>query len=83
MKVKMKMPDLSANEEEIEVVRWLVAPGQAVQRGQALLEVQTDKAVMEVECIANGTLAEICAAPEAKVTVGQVIAVIEMTESLT
>ena len=81
MKVKMKMPDLSANEEEIEVVRWLVAPGDAIARGQPLLEVQTDKAVMEVEAIATGILAETCAEPTAKIQVGQVIAVIEVKET--
>jgi pyruvate/2-oxoglutarate dehydrogenase complex dihydrolipoamide acyltransferase (E2) component len=77
MKVKMKMPDLSANEAETTVIEWLVQPGQRVKRGQPLLTVQTDKAVVEVESIATGTLVEACAAPEAEVTVGQVIAVIE------
>jgi pyruvate/2-oxoglutarate dehydrogenase complex dihydrolipoamide acyltransferase (E2) component len=77
----MKMPDLSANEAEIAVVRWLIETGQPVKRGQPLVEVQTDKAVMEVEAIATGTLAEICAKPEENVKVGQVIAVIEVTET--
>lgn len=77
MKVRMKMPDLSANEAEIRVVRWLVEVGQAVERGQALLEVETDKAVMEVECIAAGTLEEACAAADEQVEVGHIIAVIE------
>jgi pyruvate/2-oxoglutarate dehydrogenase complex dihydrolipoamide acyltransferase (E2) component len=77
MILKMKMPDLSANEAVIKVVRWLVEPGQRVQRGQALLEVETDKAEMEVEAIATGVLTEACAAPDQEVEVGQVIAVIE------
>ena len=80
MKVKMKMPDLSANEAEITVIRWLIEPGRRVQRGQALVEVQTDKAAMEVEAIATGTLVETCAAPEESVTVGQVLAVIEVED---
>lgn len=80
MKVKMKMPDLSANEAEIKITEWLVEPGQAVRRGQSLLEVETDKATVEVECIANGILAEQCAEPETMVTVGQVIAVIEVED---
>jgi len=81
MKVKMKMPDLSANEGEIKVVRWLLEPGQSVQRGQPLLEVETDKAAMEVESIASGILRETCAAPDEDVPVGQVIAVIETADS--
>ena len=78
MKLKMKMPDLSANEAEIKVVKWLIEPGQPVKRGQPLLEVETDKATMEVESIANGILVEICAAVEQQVTVGKVIAVIDV-----
>ncbi|MEW6753813.1 MAG: biotin/lipoyl-containing protein [Candidatus Latescibacterota bacterium] len=77
MKVKMKMPDLSANEDQVRVVRWLVEPGQPLKRGQALLEVETDKAVVEVEAITSGTLQETCVAAEEEVTVGAVIAVIE------
>lgn len=77
MKLKMKMPDLSANEAEITVIRWLIEPGTPVRRGQSLLEVQTDKAVVEVEAIADGVLCETCAAPDEVVAVGQVIAVIE------
>jgi len=80
MKLKMKMPDLSANEAEIEVVRWLIEPGQAVKRGQPLVEVQTDKAVVEVEALATGVLVEHCVAPGAVVTVGQAIAVLEIAE---
>lgn len=76
MKVGMKMPDLSANEGEIKIVRWLVEPGQPVRRGQALLEVETDKAVMEVEAIASGVLGQTCAGPDEEVAVGTVIAVI-------
>lgn len=81
MKIKMKMPDLSANEAEIKVVRWLVEPGQPVRRGQALLEVETDKAIMEVEAIASGILCETWAIPDEKVAVGQIIGVIEVGDA--
>ena len=81
MRIKIKMPDLAANEAEIEVIRWLVERGQPVKRGQPLVEVQTDKAAMEVESIAAGILAGTCVAPEEKVAVGQVIAVIEASDS--
>lgn len=76
----MKMPDLSATEAEISIIRWLVEPGQPVKRGQPLVEVQTDKAAVEVEALASGILAETCAAPEQNVEVGQVIAVIEVQD---
>jgi pyruvate/2-oxoglutarate dehydrogenase complex dihydrolipoamide acyltransferase (E2) component len=80
MKLKMKMPDLSANEAEIKIVKWLIEPGQPVKRGQALLEVETDKATVEVESIASGVLVEIYAKVEQKVTVGEVIAAIAVAD---
>lgn len=80
MDVNMKMPDLATNEGvELGVARWLVEIGQQVKRGQALLEVETDKAVQEVECIANGTLGKIHVAAGEKVPVGTIIATIEVS----
>jgi pyruvate/2-oxoglutarate dehydrogenase complex dihydrolipoamide acyltransferase (E2) component len=80
MKLNMKMPDLSVNEAELTVVKWLINPGQPIKRGQPLLEVETDKAIVEVESIASGILVEICAAAKQKVTTGQVIAVIDESD---
>ena len=74
MMVGMKMPDLAATESQIKVVQWLVEVGGTVERGQPLLEVETDKAAMEVECIASGVLREIRAQPDEEVEVGTVIA---------
>ena len=73
------MPDLAATEgSDISVKRWLIAVGMPVKRGQPLLEVETDKATMEVESLATGVLAEILARPYEKVAVGRVIAQIEV-----
>ena len=75
----MKMPDLATNEgTELGVTRWLAEVGQAVRRGQPLLEVETDKAVQEVECIATGVLQAIHAEPGQKVLVGTIIATIKV-----
>jgi pyruvate/2-oxoglutarate dehydrogenase complex dihydrolipoamide acyltransferase (E2) component len=72
------MPDLAATEgSDIVVKRWLIEVGAPVKRGQPLLEVETDKATMEVESIATGVLTATCAQAEEKVAVGQVIATIE------
>jgi pyruvate/2-oxoglutarate dehydrogenase complex dihydrolipoamide acyltransferase (E2) component len=79
MDVNLKMPDLATNEgAELGITRWLIEPGQPVKRGQALLEVETDKAVQEVECVANGTLKTIHVPAGQKVTVGTVIATIKV-----
>ncbi len=74
----MKMPDLATVDSDITVVRWLVEGGQSVRRGEPLLEVETDKALMEAEAIATGTLKAVRAQPGDAVAAGEVIAVIEV-----
>jgi pyruvate dehydrogenase E2 component (dihydrolipoamide acetyltransferase) len=80
MDIKMKMPDLATNDGvELGIAQWLVQVGQPVKRGQPLLEVETDKAVQEVECIANGILKAVHANPGDKVPVGAVIATLAVS----
>ena len=74
----MKMPDLATTDSAIKVIRWLVTPGQPVQRGQALLEVETDKATMEVESIATGVFKQPLAQPGDTLLAGQALAAIEV-----
>ncbi len=76
MEIEFKMPDLATTDSEIKVIRWLVETGQPVKRGQVLLEVETDKATMEVESIATGWLKAICARPGDALSAGQLLAVI-------
>jgi pyruvate/2-oxoglutarate dehydrogenase complex dihydrolipoamide acyltransferase (E2) component len=77
MNVNMKMPDLATNAgTELGIARWIVEVGHPVKRGQAILEVETDKAVQEVECIATGVLQAIHVPAGEKVAVGTIIATI-------
>ena len=79
MNVNMKMPDLATNDGvELGIARWLVKIGQSVKRGQPILEVETDKAVQEVESIVNGVLVKIHVDAGQKVAVGAIIATIKM-----
>lgn len=79
MEVKMKMPDLSTTEgTDIAIVQWLVDVGDPVTRGQVILEVETDKAVQEIESITNGTLTAKLVEPKQRVAVGEFIAAIEV-----
>jgi pyruvate dehydrogenase E2 component (dihydrolipoamide acetyltransferase) len=79
MDVKMKMPDLSTTEgSDITIVKWLVDVGTPVERGQIILEVETDKAVQEIEALVTGTLAAKHVQPKDSVAVGQFIATIEV-----
>jgi pyruvate dehydrogenase E2 component (dihydrolipoyllysine-residue acetyltransferase) len=70
------MPALGMAQETGKVLRWLKAEGDAVQKGEPLLEIETDKVTVEVEAPATGTLAALSAAEGADVPVGQVIAVV-------
>ena len=77
MDVKMKMPDLATNEGELlGIERWNVDVGEPVKRGQVILEVETDKALQEVECITTGVLKAIHVQPGQEVPVGTIIATI-------
>ena len=61
-----KMPKLGMDMEEGVVARWLKAEGDAVKKGEALAEIETDKSSVEVESPASGTILKLyCAEDEA------------------
>ena len=72
----IKMPDLATTGSAVRILRWLVKPSEAVTRGQPLLEVETDKAAMEVESIVTGTLVSTHFAEGDEVSAGAVMAVV-------
>jgi len=76
----MKMPDLATTGGTMKVGEWKVVPGEAVKRGQVILEVETDKALTDVECITNGVLREQLVQPGEDVLAGDAIAVIEVQQ---
>lgn len=73
------MPQLGMAQDAGKIVAWLKAPGDAVAKGDALFEVETDKATMEVEAQAAGYLTGVVAGEGDDVPVGQVIARISDT----
>lgn len=70
------MPVLGMAQDSGVVVQWLVADGQAVKEGDPLLEVETDKAVVEVPAMASGVLAHVTAGEGDEVPTGTVIAML-------
>jgi len=74
MTTVLTLPRLGETMEEGRVVAWNVAPGDAFRRGDVLLEVETDKTVVEVPALADGVLAEIVAGDGVTVRVGDPIA---------
>jgi pyruvate dehydrogenase E2 component (dihydrolipoamide acetyltransferase)/2-oxoisovalerate dehydrogenase E2 component (dihydrolipoyl transacylase) len=65
------LPPVGEGLLEVELVRWLVRPGDAVTRGQSLAEVMSDKANMEVPSPFAGTVTALGATEGTKVKVGQ------------
>ncbi|MEA3334982.1 MAG: dihydrolipoamide acetyltransferase family protein [Chloroflexota bacterium] len=76
MATSVIMPKLEMSQETATVIEWLVEEGQAVDKGAALLEVETDKITVEVESPASGLLAGICVQSGEVVPVTSVIAYI-------
>jgi TPP-dependent pyruvate/acetoin dehydrogenase alpha subunit len=74
--VNLKMPDLSTTGSPIKVIRWLVEVGDLVERGQPVVEVETDKATMEVEALGSGTLLKQLVPVGSEASAGDVLAVI-------
>ena len=70
------LPKLGMNQEEGEVVSWLVSEGAEVTMGQPIVEVETDKATVELESTATGVLARIVAGEGDIVPINGVLAVI-------
>jgi pyruvate dehydrogenase E2 component (dihydrolipoamide acetyltransferase) len=81
MDVEIKMPDLATTDDSVTLLRWLIAVGQPVKRGQPLFEIETDKATMDVESVAEGVLASVHAEPGSLILVGQVIAVVSSEQA--
>src|SRR5436305_14402172 len=70
------MPMLGMAQETGKVLRWLKQDGDAVTKGEPLLEVETDKVTVEIEAPADGTLAAVRVPEGTEVPVGEVIALV-------
>lgn len=74
MAISVVMPALELTQETGKLVSWRKKEGEAVTKGETLLEVETDKAVVEVEALADGFLAGIKANVGDVIPVGRTIA---------
>ena len=71
--LEFKLPELGENIEQGDVVRVAVKPGDTISDGQTLIELETDKAVVEVPSSVSGTVKEVLVREGQKAKVGQVI----------
>ena len=76
MITEITMPSMGADMTEGTVVKWLKSEGDAVQRGDKIAEIETDKTVVEMEVYTEGTLRKIIVDSGTKVPVGELIAFI-------
>src|SRR5262249_24928956 len=76
MALEFRFPDVGEGIHEGEIVRWLVKEGDRVRLDQPLVEVETDKAVVEIPAPRAGTVLRVAAAEGQKIQVGEVLVVI-------
>src|SRR5258708_33910471 len=75
--IEFKLPELGENIEQGDLVRLMISPGASVSRGQAVMELETDKAVVEVPSSVSGTVQELRVKECEKIKVGQVMFTVE------
>jgi pyruvate dehydrogenase E2 component (dihydrolipoyllysine-residue acetyltransferase) len=76
MPTNVIMPALGVAQQTGTLLKWLKAEGELVSKGEPLMEIETDKATVEIEAPASGVLAQVIAHPGDEVPVGNRIALI-------
>ncbi len=77
MPTEFKLPELGENIESGDLVRLMIKPGASIAEGEPVMELETDKAVVEVPSSVSGTIGEIRVKEGDKLSVGQVIFTVE------
>src|SRR5438105_1471421 len=76
MTIEITVPTLGESVTEATVAKWLKQPGDAIERDEPVVELETDKVTLEVPAPAAGTLGEIRAGEGANVPVGAILGII-------
>lgn len=74
MATPIRVPALAQTSDELRLTAWLKTEGEQVTEGEPLFEAETDKAELEVEATASGTLLRCLAGPGETVSIGTVVA---------
>src|SRR5438128_4144220 len=74
---EFRLPELGENIEQGDLVRLMISPGAKISEGQAVMELETEKAVVEVPSSVSGVVKEVLVKQGEKVKVGQVIFTVE------
>ncbi len=78
--VEMKLPELGENIEAADVLNVLVKTGDIIEKDQGIIEIETDKATIEVPSTLSGKVVDIMIKPGEKAKVGQVILKVETSD---
>lgn len=77
MKIEIKVPQQGLTVDYVTLIQWKVALGQKVTKNMPVAEIESEKATLDVECPADGMVAEIIAQPQEELVIGQVMGYIE------
>src|SRR5436190_13003258 len=77
MSIELKIPAVGESVQEVQIGRWLKQPGEEVQEDQSVVELETDKASLEVPAPRSGVLEKILKKEGETVSVGEVIGYIQ------
>jgi len=77
MSIKVNLPKSGMGIEEGTIVRWLKRAGERVEKGEVIVEVETAKAIQEVEAPVGGTLSRILVPEGTAAAVNTTLALIE------
>ena len=81
MTIEIRVPQLPESVSDATLVNWHRSPGDPVRRDEKLVELETDKVVLEVPSPSDGILQEVRVADGATVTAGEVLALLEPGEA--
>ena len=77
MRAEIRMPNLGYDMETGIILTWLRKPGEQIERGEPIAEIETDKTNVEMESTQSGVVAELVVEEGSVVAVGSVIAIVE------
>lgn len=77
MRIEVAVPNLPESVQDATVLQWHKAPGDAIEKGETLVELETDKVVLDVPAPESGTLSQILHDKSATVGPGTLLAVME------
>ena len=77
MKIEVKVPQLSESVSEATLLTWNKQVGEAVKEGESLIDIETDKVVLELPAIKSGVLTKILKQNGEKVSSAEVVAIID------